>query len=186
VEITSEEYEGKYSDRKTAKQWMRENLRGEYTNNDTSERIIVSNAGINEVTSHGTTDEAHMKSLVAIPRMIESSIFIDELDNSKGNGKADSYRYYVCPLKIDGEDYTAKIVVGKKNGSSYYDHRLTQIEKGKLISSLNRLSNSVAENEASPISEDKDSDISSTVQEKLKKVLKINLRCLDAPFLWCC
>ena len=72
------------------------------------------------------------------------------------------------------------------DGSSYYDHQLTQIEKGKLISSLNRLSNSVAENEASPISEDKDSDISSTVQEKLKKVLKINLRCLDAPFLWCC
>jgi len=186
---------------------------------------------------------------------------------NRGNGKADSYRYYVCPLKIDGEDYTAKIVVGKKNGSSYYDHRLTQIEKGelidslneiakpvaannspllsgykdkrllsilqtnpeeiaqaearmreierrhsrqnaneaatetlrmveaeqndgsryydhkltqiekgKLISSLNRLSNSVAENEASLISEDKDSDISSTVQEKLKKVLKINLR----------
>ena len=33
---------------------------------------------------------------------------------NRGNGKADSYRYYVCPLKIDGEDYTAKIVVGKK------------------------------------------------------------------------
>ena len=33
---------------------------------------------------------------------------------NRGNGKADSYRYYVCPLKIDGEDYTAKIVVGKR------------------------------------------------------------------------
>jgi len=72
---------------------------------------------------------------------------------------------------------TLRMVEAEQNdGSRYYDHKLTQIEKGKLISSLNRLSNSVAENEASLISEDKDSDISSTVQEKLKKVLKINLR----------
>ena len=67
----------------------------------------------------------------------------------------------------------------QNDGSRYYDHKLTQIEKGKLISSLNRLSNSVAENEASPISGYKDSENSATVQGKLKKVLKINLRYKD-------
>ena len=35
-----------------------------------------------------------------------------------------------------------------KNGARYYSHRLTQIEKGALIYSLNRLSDSVAENQA--------------------------------------
>lgn len=35
--------------------------------------------------------------------------------------------------------------IGVKNGKSYYDHRLTQIEKGSLLNSLNGLSNSVAE-----------------------------------------
>lgn len=43
--------------------------------------------------------------------------------------KFDSYRYYVVGLKIDGVHYTAKLVVGSKNGESYYDHSLTEIEK---------------------------------------------------------
>ena len=100
----------------------------------------------------------------------------EENKANRGNGKADSYRYYVCPLKIDGEDYTAKIVVGKKNGSSYYDHRLTQIEKGKLISSLNRLSNSVAENEASPISRYKDKRLLSILQTNPEEIAQAEAR----------
>ena len=32
-------------------------------------------------------------------------------------------------MKIDGVHYTAKLVVGSKNGESYYDHSLTEIEK---------------------------------------------------------
>ena len=37
--------------------------------------------------------------------------------NEKGNDKYDSYRYYVCGIKINGEDYTAKVVIGVKDGS---------------------------------------------------------------------
>ena len=148
VETTGAEYGRDYTDRATAKRWMKEHLRGAYTNKDTGEKIEVSNVGINEVVSHGTTDEAHMRSLAAIPQMLENAIFIDEAANSKGNGKYDRYRYYAVGLRINGEDYTAKLVVGVKNGARYYDHRLTQIEKGALIDSLNRLSDSVAENQA--------------------------------------
>lgn len=40
-------------------------------------------------------------------------------------------------LRIGGVDYTAKIVVGvASNGDTYYDHALTEIEKGNLISTI--------------------------------------------------
>ena len=144
---------------------MKDHLRGAYTNKDTGEKIEVSNVGINEVLSHGTTNESHMRSLAAIPRMLENSIFIDEAANSKGNSKYDRYRYYAVGLRINGEDYTAKLVVGVKNGARYYDHRLTQIEKGALIDSLNRHSNSVAENQAPDMS---------GISNALSSVLQVN------------
>ncbi|MCD7721987.1 MAG: hypothetical protein LUI09_07135 [Prevotellaceae bacterium] len=64
---------------------------------------------------------------------MRNAVFIDELPNQKGNGKFNSYRYYVCGLRIGGEDYTVKMVVGVRNGKKYYDHSLTGIEKGRLL-----------------------------------------------------
>lgn len=165
VEISGEEYKGKYElNRDSAKQWMKDNLRGEYTNKDTGEKIEISKVGVNKVTSHGERDEAHLKSIVAIPQLIGNSIFIDEHINEKGNDKYDSYRYYVCGLKIDGEDYTAKIVIGVKGDSKYYDHRLTQIEKGTLINNLNAMANHVAEKQNADVSISKDTKLLSILQ----------------------
>lgn len=121
------------TDRKEVQKNLLENVRGEYVNSDTGEKLKVLRQGIEEVTHHGMTDPAHVKSLFAIPDMLRNAIFIDEQTNAKGKRAFDSYRYYVCGLKIDGEDYTAKIVVGVKDGQRYYDHRLTQIEKGAAI-----------------------------------------------------
>ena len=158
-------YNGEYDlNRKPAKDWLKENVRGEYTNNDTGEKIGISKVGINEVTSHGSKDKAHLKSLIAIPQMIEQSIFIDEIPNTKGHDKYDSYKYYVCGLKIDNVDYIVKLVVGVKGDNKYYDHRLTEIEKGTLIDNLNGLSNSVAENQNANISYGKDTKLQSILQ----------------------
>ena len=141
VEIKGDEYKGKYElNRESAKQWIKDNLRGEYVNKDTGERIEIRKDGAQKVTSHSMGNEAHLKSLAAIPQMIENSIFIDELPNEKDNGKYDSYRYYVCGLKIGGVDYTAKITVGVKGTSKYYDHALTEIEKGSLLDNIDALS----------------------------------------------
>lgn len=137
------------TDRKAVKSALKENIRAIVVNADTGEKIAVFKDGINEVTSHGMSDMAHVKSLFAIPEMLRSSIFIDERENEKDHTDFDKYRYYVCGLQIDGQDYTAKIVIGVKSENRYYDHRLSQIEKGKLIDSLNGLSNSEAENEQS-------------------------------------
>ncbi|MDO4727733.1 MAG: hypothetical protein Q4B43_01880 [Bacteroidota bacterium] len=142
------DYNGQYElNRESAKAWAKENLRGLYVNKDTKEKIEISRVGIDKVTSHGMGEVQHLKSLVSIPHLIENTIFIEERNNEKNNGKYDSYRYYVAGIKIDGEDYTAKVVIGKKGDSKYYDHELTQIEKGNLISNLNLLAKQVAENQ---------------------------------------
>lgn len=70
--------------------------------------------------------------------MLNNAIFITEEPNVKNNRKFDSYRYYVVGLNIDGVSYTAKIVIGVKQGKKYYDHRLTQIEKSRLIDNINQ------------------------------------------------
>ena len=169
------EFNGEYElNRDSAKQWMKDNLRGEYTNADTGEKIQISKVGINEVTAHGSKDEAHLKSLSAIPSMIEGAVFIEELTNSKEHDKYDSYRYYVCGLVIDGVDYTAKIVIGVKDGSRYYDHRLTEIEKGTLLDNLNGLSNSVAEMQNTSSSVGKDTKLISILQANASKIVDEN------------
>ena len=160
------EYNGEYElNRKSAKDWAKKNIRGEYVNLDTQDKVAVSGVGIDEVLSHGEREEEHLKSIIAIPQMIKNSIFIEERGKEHENSRYERYKYYVCGLKIDGVDYTAKIVIGVKNGISYYDHQLTRIEKGRLIDSLNELSNPVANNQASKI-DGKD--------KKLFSILQIN------------
>lgn len=148
IEVTDDmlPYDVDLKDRKSVQKALKETIRGKYINENDRRVIEVSGRGINEVTHHGMTDEAHVKSLFAIPDMLRKSTYIDSRANEKENTEFDVYHYYVCGLKIDGDDYTAKIVVGSKNGLSYYDHRLSHIEKGKLIDSLDAFSNGVAEN----------------------------------------
>lgn len=138
VEITGEEYKGKYDlNRDSAQDFILKNLRGEYMIADTGEKVTISKVGAKKVTSHSMGNNAHLKSIVAIPQLLENAIFIEETPNEKSNGKYDSYRYYVVGLKIGNEDYTARITIGVKNGEYYYDHYLTEIEKGNLIEIAN-------------------------------------------------
>ena len=174
VKITGADYEGKYDlTRNSAKQWAKDNIRGEYMIADTGEKVNVSKVSINEVLSHGERDAAHLKSISSIGKLLHNAIFITETPNAKDNDKYESYRYYIEGVKIDGEDYTAKIVVGVKNGKTYYDHRLTKIEKGSLLDSLNGLSNSVAEKQQTSFTS-KDSKLLSILQTNSSKVVDEN------------
>ena len=69
--------------------------------------------------------------------MSHTPIFIEERPNEKHNNKYDSYKYYICGLKIGTTDYTVKLTIGVKSGKKYYDHALTEIEKGKLLDRIN-------------------------------------------------
>lgn len=174
VKITEADYSGKYKlTRNSTKQWAKDSIRGEYTIADTGEKVNVSKVSINEVLSHGERDAAHLKSISSIGKLLHNAIFITETPNAKYNDKYESYRYYVVGVKIDGVNYTAKLVVGVKNGKTYYDHRLTQIEKGSLLDSLNGLSNSVAEKQQTSFT-GKDSKLLSILQTNSSKVVDEN------------
>lgn len=174
IEITGEEYKGKYElNVKSGHKWILDNLRGTYTIKDTGEKVNLSRVSANEITSHGEREDIHLKSFAVIPQMIENAIFIEETDNYKGNSKYDKYKYYVVGLSVDGVPYTARIVVGEKNGKTYYDHELTQIEKGTIIDSLNGTTTSVAKND-NAFSEYKDKRLFSLLQTNSSKVVDEN------------
>lgn len=121
-------------------------LRGEYTNKDTGVTVMLSsgnkNGGLKEVLQHDINDIAHLKSVAAIPGILENSIYIETVENEEveKNPNVSRYHYYVCGLKIGDTDYTVKAVVAEQNnGNRYYDHKLTEIEKGKLLDELAQL-----------------------------------------------
>ncbi|MBQ8051630.1 MAG: hypothetical protein IJ197_08690 [Bacteroidaceae bacterium] len=175
VEITGEEYRGQYElNRDSAKKYIKEHLRGNYQIDDTGETILLAKDGAQKVTSHSMGNEAHLKSIAAIPQLLKNAIYITELPNEKGNGKYDMYRYYVCGLRIGGEDYTAKIVIGvDANGKKFYDHSLTEIEKGKLIDEVGALSTTLpSDNESSSISVSKDTKLLSILQTNPEEIAR--------------
>lgn len=143
IEITGKEIEPSDDLKQYKKNALEygKSLRGEYINKDTGTIISVtggnSRGGIREILQHDYKDVEHLQSIAAVPQIIENSVFIEELANEdleKYPG-VKSFSYYVCGLKIAGVDYTVKAVIANQNnGERYYDHKLTNIEKGKLLS----------------------------------------------------
>lgn len=115
-------------------------LQGVYTNEDMGVAIQLQrgrrNGGLKEVLQHDLSDEAHIKSIAAIPGIIEKSTYIESQPNRdvEKNPDVKRYEHYVCGLRIGSEDYTVhSIVAADKNGDRYYDHKLSHIEKGRLL-----------------------------------------------------
>ena len=119
-------------------------MRGEYINDDTNTKIEVNAQSIKEVLQHDYKDKEQLQSIAAIPQIIKNGIFIVSLPNEdvKRNVNVKEYQYYVCGLRIGNVDYTVKSVIAiDNNGNRYYDHKLTEIEKGKLLDELDRITN---------------------------------------------
>jgi hypothetical protein len=135
LEFTGNEWQGKYElNANSAQKYILYKLRDrKYRIKDTNEIVQISHKGAVEILHHDRHNEIHLKSIAFIPDMIENTIFIDEAPDRKEKPTYDKYRYYVTGLNIDNEPYTAKIVIGEKGGSFYYDHELSNIEKGDII-----------------------------------------------------
>lgn len=172
VTVSGSEYQGKYElSSKSAEDYIVNSLRGEYTNKDTGNIVNITRAS-RKVAHHDAENDIHLKSIAYIPQMIENAIFIDESPNEKGT-KFDSYRYYVVGLNIDGVNYTAKLVIGQKNGESYYDHSLTEIEKNNLLNLTDGVKADVSDKEAA-LSTVKDKRLLSLLQVNSSKVVDEN------------
>lgn len=140
LRFTGEEYKGLYElNPQSATRYMLDNIRGEYVNADSGEKIQISRKGAKKTTGHDLDRKVHLQSVAYIPQMLENAILIDEMPNVKSSTGFDSYQYYVCSLNIGGTDYTAKVVVGVSDRTLFYDHALTEIEKGKLIEGMGSL-----------------------------------------------
>ena len=164
VVATGEEYKGKYElNNKSAADYIIKSIKGEYVNKDTGVPIKITRKGAFKITRHDAENEAHLKSIALIPRLIENAVFVEEEPNSKANNGFDSYRYYVAGLNMAGSDYTVKMAVGVKNGETYYDHSLTEIEKSNLINRIDEISSSFTDNKIA-ISDLKDKRLVSILQ----------------------
>lgn len=142
-------------------------LRGTYVNKDTGRSIELSAGGVKEVLQHDYKNPEHLQSIAAIPQIIEQAIYIDTLPNEETdkNFAIDEYEYYVAGLNIGGTDYTVRAVVGiSKDGDRYYDHKLSEIDKGDLLSLPSRITNPVGES-ASPLSDIDDKRLLQILQD---------------------
>ena len=147
-------------------------LRGEYTNADTGAKIAIGKSGIKEVLNHDYKNVEQLQSVAAIPQIIEQSTYIDSVENedTSKNKEVSRYHYYVCGLKIGGVDYTVRAVIAEQpNGERYYDHKLTQIEKGTLLDSLSGITTPGFNQETSPVSAIKDKRLISILQTNDKE-----------------
>ena len=110
-------------------------LRGSYVNKDTGREITLGASGVKEVLQHDYKDAEHLQSIAAIPQIIENAVYIDTLPNEDSKvPHIKEFEYYLAGLNIGGTDYTVRAAVGVSDfGDRYYDHKLTKIEKGKLL-----------------------------------------------------
>ena len=117
-------------------------LQGTYINKDTGSSIQLQrgrrNGGVNELLQHDLNEDnnAQLQSVAALPQIIEEGIYIDSEPNRDTDKNPDvaEYQHYVCGLRINDEDYTVhSIVAVDKRGDRYYDHKLSHIEKGRLL-----------------------------------------------------
>lgn len=169
------EFDGIYVlSNKSAEKYIRNSLRGNYLNNDTGELIRVTRKGAEKVTRHDAENIAHLKSIALIPELIRNSIFVAEEINEKDKNDYDCFRYFVVGLQLDGIDYTVKIVIGVKNGYTYYDHALTPIEKTKLLRSIDEIKRPFASKESSDDGENFSDVLSECKDKRLISILQGN------------
>ncbi|MGY4674234.1 LPD3 domain-containing protein [Ursidibacter arcticus] len=143
-------------------------LRGAYVNKDTGQEIELGVKGVKEVLQHDYKDPDHLQSIAAIPKIIEQAIYIDTVKNDDKAKRPDieSYDYYLAGLKIGNDDYTVRAAVANSNmGEKYYDHKLTDIEKGELLSIAQRITNPRIDN-SSPLSEIDDKRLLQILQDE--------------------
>lgn len=172
IEITGKEIEPSDDLRQYKRNALEygKSLRGAYTNKDTGREINIGRASITEILRHDYKDVEHLQSIAAIPKIIENAVYIDTLPNKevRKNPDVKEYEYYLAGLKIGGEDYTVRAVIGvSTTGDKYYDHKLTKIEKGNLLEMTSRVSTAEISS-SSPLSSINDKRLLQILQQQTK------------------
>lgn len=131
---------------------------------------------------HDYKNAEHIASIAAIPQIIERSILVESLPNEdiEKHPSITHYDYYVCGLKIGAEAYAVKAVIANMaDGTRYYDHKLSSIEKGRLIDIIKQapetsVSISTQTPESSALPDVKDTRLILILQTNASKIVDEN------------
>ena len=132
-QIEKYEQEKNYSQLRLIGGILGDEVKGSYNN------IDVNSNSIKEVKRHDVENADHLKSIYFIPDFLTKGTFVAKEPNEDlvTNKMVKEYRYIISGLKINNTDYTVKSAIALDNkGNRYYDHKLSEIEKGNLLASL--------------------------------------------------
>jgi len=104
-------------------------------NKDSGTEFRIQMTGINEIKNHNIFSKGHIEAISSIPDIIQNCIYISTEPNEDEKKPENlKYHYFATGIKLDNEDFTAKIVfTERKDGKLFYDQSLSEIEKGRLI-----------------------------------------------------
>jgi hypothetical protein len=124
LEMDGNAYKGKYelNDVKSIRDFILNELRKSYTNQNTGDEIIISRNSAKEIAGHYSDSEAYQKSIAHIPQIIENMLFLEKRKAEEEGAKFDEYLYYITSIKIDGKPHTILSTAGYKlkQGKVYY------------------------------------------------------------------
>ncbi|MDR1318697.1 MAG: hypothetical protein LBJ90_03655, partial [Treponema sp.] len=141
IVLDDKAYQGKYEIDKSPKEnnrsitsYLKNFMKKERLENPyIADPIRLGNKGIAKITSYGMSNPVYMKSIAHIPAMLKNAILIEESNKNRPTAHYQGFKHLISGIEIDGEKYTAHIILGENAGIWYYQHNLSKIEKGALI-----------------------------------------------------
>ncbi|GHV28874.1 hypothetical protein AGMMS4952_13600 [Spirochaetia bacterium] len=136
ITLDGNAYRGKYElNKKSIVGFLKNTLRKEvFQNNHMPDPIRLGGKGIDKLIGYGLNNDAYKKLFVHIPEIIKNAVFITDEIPTRADTPYNIYRHLVTGIALDGEPYTIHVILGENSGVWYYDHILSKIEKGRLLS----------------------------------------------------
>lgn len=102
--------------------------RGVFTNRETNIKADFGRTYIDEISGHDWSNEAHLASIMAVPRIYENALHVGKFKD----GENRLFDYFLSIFDYDGTSYLVRSAVREGRGNEfYYDHKLSELSKIK-------------------------------------------------------
>ena len=102
--------------------------RGVFTNRETDIKADFGRTYIDEISGHDWSNEAHLASIMAVPRIYENALHVGKFKD----GENRLFDYFFSIFDYDGTSYLVRSAVREGRGNEfYYDHKLSELSKIK-------------------------------------------------------
>jgi hypothetical protein len=139
--LDKDAYQGKYELTKESMLSYLQSLQKSFAENpiinkDTQAAVMLGRKGIKKIIGYGLTNDIYQKILAHIPELTEKATFIIDEDPNRSGASYRKYRHLVAGIEIQEKPYTVHIVLGENGGHWYYDHMVTEIDKGSILEGI--------------------------------------------------